>query len=91
LHVLRVYQYAARGTKAIVEDDRSGAVFDAWFWWTRVQPGETVAVHADFGWGPHTQRDNVLYVGDASGTVGVLDVLPAGTAAAAARHLGRTR
>ncbi|MDT3441636.1 MULTISPECIES: hypothetical protein [unclassified Pseudofrankia] len=89
VHVLQVYQYAARGTKAIVRDDASGYAFDAWFWWARVGPGQAVAVHAGAGWGPHTQRDNVLYVGQENGASGVLEILPAGIVARAARHAGR--
>jgi hypothetical protein len=87
VHVQQVYQHATRGTKAIVRDDASGYVSDAWFWWARVAPGQAVAVYASRGWGPHTGRDNVLYVGrEENRTSGVLEILLSGTVARAARH-----
>jgi hypothetical protein len=87
VHVQQVYQYAQRGTKAIVRDDASGYVSDAWFWWERVAPGQAVAVHASRGWGPHTGRNNVLYVGQEGNRIsGVLEILSSGTVARAGRH-----
>jgi hypothetical protein len=86
LEVDHVYQQARRGTKAIVRHDNFGSYRDAWFWWARVQPGQMVLVHATNGWGPHTGRDNVLYVGGERTGAGVLEVVDPRTLAAARRH-----
>ncbi|MDP7703701.1 MULTISPECIES: hypothetical protein [unclassified Mycobacterium] len=69
LHMLcieKVYQHAHRGSKAIVfiYGENAGARRDAWFWWTQVQQGSVVAAYLSEGWGPHTNRDHVLYIGD---------------------------
>jgi hypothetical protein len=65
LYVQTVYQHAHRGSKALVSiyRDPTSASRDAWFWWHQVQPGSVVAVHLNQGWGPHTCRDDVLYIG----------------------------
>lgn len=66
LYVQNVYQHAQRGSKAMVSiyGDHPGVSRDAWFWWEQVQRGSVVAVNLSQGWGPHTQRDDVLYIGD---------------------------
>jgi hypothetical protein len=65
LYIQRVYQRAQTGSKAYVSvyNDPTSAVRDAWFWWTQVQQGSVVAVQPSEGWGPHTGRDDVLFVG----------------------------
>lgn len=66
LYVQNVYQHAQRGSKAMVSiyGDATGISRDAWFWWDQVQRGSVVAVSHSQGWGPHTNRDNVLYIGN---------------------------
>lgn len=65
LHVHNVYQRAHRGSKALMSiyGDTTSTSRDAWFWWHHVQPGSVIAVHHNQGWGPHSQRDDVLYIG----------------------------
>jgi len=56
-----------RGSKAHVSiyADSTSAVRDSWFWWHHVQPGSVVAVSGlGEGWGPHTRKDDVLFIGD---------------------------
>jgi hypothetical protein len=67
LYVHSVYKHGNRGSKAHVSiyGDTASASRDSWFWWHQVQPGSVVAVSGlSQGWGPHTRRDDVLYVGD---------------------------
>ena len=66
LYIQNVYQHAHRGSKAMVSiyGDAVGASRDAWFWWENVQRGSVVAVGLSEGWGPHTRRDDVLYIGN---------------------------
>jgi hypothetical protein len=66
LYIQNVYQRAHRGSKAMVSiyGDALGASRDAWFWWELVQRGSVVAVNLGEGWGPHTRRDDVLYIGN---------------------------
>jgi len=67
LHIHSVYMHGNRGSKALVSiyGDAHGARRDSWFWWHQVQPGSVVAVSGlSEGWGPHTDRDDVLYIGD---------------------------
>jgi hypothetical protein len=66
LYIEDVYQHAHRGSKAMVSiyGDGAGVSRDAWFWWEHVRRGSVVAVRLSQGWGPHTRRDDVLYVGN---------------------------
>jgi hypothetical protein len=66
LFIHDVYRRAQTGSKAHVSiyNDHSGATRDAWFWRTQVRKGSVVAVRLDEGWGPHTQRDDVLFIGN---------------------------
>jgi hypothetical protein len=91
VHVLSVYQQARRGTKAFVKNDATGAVRDAWFWWSRIKPGEILLVEASSGWGPHSGRTDVLYVGGEHRGRGISQGLPSGTAKRARRHEARAR
>ena len=75
VHVVRVYQIARRGTKAVVEMDSNGRTRDAWFWYGRVARGQCHLVSASSGYGPHTNCDNVLYIGHEGGTHGILQTL----------------
>lgn len=67
LYVHSVYKHGNRGSKAHVSvyGDSTRVSRDSWFWWHQVQPGSVVAVSGlSQGWGPHTCRDDVLYIGD---------------------------
>lgn len=84
-----VYQEGRRGTKAVVYLERTGEHRDAWFWWSRVRPGEIAAVEASTGYGPHTPRDDVLYVGTERTGTGIHYIMSARMAKRAGRHLKR--
>lgn len=88
LHVGDVVQVTRRETKAWVTVDASGDRFDSWFWNAQVTKGQTVLASVSGGYGAHTQRDHILYVGR-EGVTGVHEVLPAGTRASAERHFRR--
>ena len=90
LEVLHVYQVARRGTKAVVQPYRGSWQRDAWFWWARVAPGSVVAVASSIGYGPHTHRDNVIYVGTREGGSGIRAALAGKTLKYAKRHRKRT-
>lgn len=62
---------------------------DAWFWWSRVEPDEIAAVEASTGYGPHTPREDVLYIGDERTGSGIQHVMSAHDAKRAERHLKR--
>ncbi|MBV0917947.1 hypothetical protein [Mycobacteroides chelonae] len=83
------YQHARQGSKALVYIYGAPAFKrDAWFWWEQVTKGSIVAVQAAQGWGPHTRRDNVLYIGGGpSHRSGVHAAIDAKTLARARRHL----
>ncbi|MCV6990797.1 hypothetical protein H7I87_18765 [Mycobacterium timonense] len=89
LYVQNVYQHARRGSKAIVSiyGDAAGASRDAWFWGEQVQAGSVVAVSLNQGWGPHTNRDDVLYIGN--GTPGVYATFGARELVKVQRHFHR--
>lgn len=81
-----VYQRARRGTKAPVLVERTGQQHDAWFWWSRVSSGQMAAVQFSEGWGPHTHRDGVLYVGHKETGHGIYELLSAQEVKRASRH-----
>ncbi|MFE3796485.1 hypothetical protein [Nocardia tengchongensis] len=86
----QVYQVSANGTKAFVRLDGTPWARDSWFWhWHGLIPGSVYAVYSSQGWGPHTQRHDVLYIGSDDSGHGVMEVIDARTCAAAHRHLGR--
>jgi hypothetical protein len=85
-----VYQYARRGTKAIVRLDRTGEQRDAWFWWSRVRPGQMAGVQVSTGWGPHSERDGVLYVGGEHTGSGIHQLMSSRDVNRARRHYERT-
>lgn len=58
---------------------------DAFFWRTQVAPGAVVAVKLSEGWGPHTRRDDVLFIGSQD-RAGVHATLDAATVRRAQRH-----
>jgi hypothetical protein len=74
LYVMGVYQHAHRGSKALVGVNGDQQVIDAWFWWHQVHPGELVFVRLSVGWGTHTSREGVHYIGGREGGSGVLAV-----------------
>lgn len=71
LMILQVYQQSRRGMKVYVQLDGQPWTRDAFFWWVIVTAGSMVLVRASTGWGPHTNRDDVLWIGSKN--------LPAGT------------
>lgn len=81
-----VYQYARNGTKAVINIQGEPYDRDAWFWWTTVDSGSALAVSLSTGYGPHTHRDGVVYVGSQYGGTGVYDRLSAKTLVRANRH-----
>lgn len=92
LYVQNVYQHAQRGSKAMVSiyGDTTGTSRDAWFWWEQVQHGSVVAVSHSQGWGPHTNRDGVLYIGNqATGQSGVYATFGSKELVRAQRHYRR--
>jgi hypothetical protein len=92
LRIEKVQQYfKGRGSKAwVTKADRSGRARDAWFWWANVQEGSVVAVSVTEGWGPHTQRDDVLYIGsEIPKRNGIYATLDAGTVKRAQRYQER--
>lgn len=72
--VLRVYQVARRGSKAVLLFP-GGQQVDAWFWWFTVTPGSFVMIAPAVGYGSHTHRDGVHYVGSKDGGHGVAAVM----------------
>jgi hypothetical protein len=84
-----VYQHARRGTKAVVRLDSTGEQRDAWFWWSRVRPGQMAAVQVSTGWGPHTQRDGVLYVGGEQAGSAIHELMSSRDVIRAGRHYER--
>ncbi|WP_229481855.1 hypothetical protein [Mycolicibacterium mageritense] len=92
LYIEDVYQHASRGSKAYVSiyGDTSGIKRDAWFWWTQVHKGSVVAVRPTIGWGPHSGREDVLYIGTgAKRQSGVYGLVDAKTLTRACRCLSR--
>lgn len=77
LYVQRIYKRQPNGCKAQVSiyGDSESTLRDAWFWRTQVAPGSVVAVNVSEGWGPHTRRDDVLFIGsqDRPGVHATLD------------------
>lgn len=84
--VVEVYQLAHHGTKALVILHGEPLFRDAWFWWDRVRAGTTVAVALSSGYGPHTHRDGVIYIGGQESGSGVYDSVSARTLRHAQRH-----
>ena len=79
LYVQKVYErHPKKGCKARVSiyGEPGSTWRDAWFWHHQVQPGSVVAVVASQGWGSHTRRDDVLFIGskDRPGVHASLDV-----------------
>lgn len=82
--VVRVYQRARRGSKAIIEwADKSRQ--DAWFYTWYPSQGSYVVIVGRVGYGPHNGDPNVVYV-DQNGVIGSA---PAETPAAWRRHRAR--
>jgi hypothetical protein len=84
---------AAQRNQAFIELDRvPGWTRDAFFWWMHsIHPGQMLSVHMSQGWGPHTQRSDVLWIGsehDLAGT-GIGGAVPAADVRRWARHHAR--
>lgn len=86
VHVVDVYQLARNGTKAVITIYGDHQARDAWFWWDRVETGATLAVAFSAGYGPHSDRDGVVFVGGEATGSGVHDRLSSKTLARAQRH-----
>lgn len=87
LYVQRVYKRHPNGCKAQVSiyGDNGSTMRDAWFWRTQVAPGSVVAGTVSEGWGPHTRRSDVLFIGSQD-LPGVYATLDAATVRRAQRH-----
>ncbi|MER6971117.1 hypothetical protein ABT304_08695 [Nocardioides sp. NPDC000445] len=86
VHVVDVYQLAPNGTKAVITVYGDPQARDAWFWWDRVDVGTTLAVAFSSGYGPHSHRDDVIFVGSKMTGSGVYDRLSSRTLDRAQRH-----
>ena len=93
LYIHDVYEDWDRGSKAHVSiyGDPSSGIRDSWFWWHHVQPKSVVAVNRiGEGWGAHTGKDGVLYIGDEHAhRSGVQATFAAAELARARRHWSR--
>lgn len=89
--ILQVYQRVKRGTKAYVQLDGQPWTRDAFFWWVDITAGSMVLVHASTGWGPHTNRDDVLWIGseDLPAGAGIFAVIASGDLKRWKRHYRR--
>lgn len=76
VRVLQVYQVARKGTKCVIEHARGGTQ-DAWFWSFRPRRGSVLIVRSSSGYGLHTNRAHVMYVGSRNTGHGVLECIPA--------------
>lgn len=88
--VVDVYQVARRGTKAVVTIHGLGRRRDAWLWWDRVAVGSMLVVRFAIGYGPHTNREDVLYIGSRDSGSGICARISAKTVEHARRHFDRT-
>lgn len=86
VHIVDVYEVARNGTKAVITVYGSPRAHDAWFWWDNVAVGTTLAVALSTGYGPHTHRDGVIFVGGQTTGSGVYDRLGPRVLARAQRH-----
>ena len=76
VRVVRVTHKARLGTKAIVRH-RDGGTQDAWVWGLpHVRRGGALLVRARTGYGPHTYRDHVLYIGTRNAGGGIIGSIP---------------
>ena len=90
LRIVNVYQRAARGSKAVVQVCGQDNVVDTWFWWYWAEPGSLVSVLPEVGWGPHTARSGVHYVGHEHAAVhSILGYVPSQDVIRADRHARR--
>lgn len=69
--VVRVYQYARNGSKAIITRPDRGAQQDTWFADWHAPVGVYVLIRGSTGYGPHNSNPNVFYVSQ-GGVVGVV-------------------
>ena len=86
VHVVDAYQIARNGTKAVITVYGDHRARDAWFWWERVETGTTLAVTFSSGYGPHSHRDGVIFIGDQAYGSGVHHRLSSKVLARAQRH-----
>jgi len=62
VRVVKVYQKARRGTKAIVVHEDDGRPQDTWFERMRPRVGSYYLVQRCSAWGPHNSNPDTLYV-----------------------------
>jgi hypothetical protein len=92
VHVRSVYQRARSGTKAVIVVEGFPGTRDAWFWHSRaIAVSQVLAVSLGIGYGPHTNREGVVYIGQRGTSTGVRAVLPGSVVAAASRHYERVQ
>lgn len=89
--ILQIYQRVKRGTKAYVQLDGQPWTRDAFFWHMDITAGSMVLVQTSTGWGPHTNRDDVLWIGskDLPAGSGIFAVIAAGDLKRWSRHYRR--
>ncbi|MFK4299627.1 hypothetical protein ABH924_004812 [Arthrobacter sp. GAS37] len=75
VRIRTIYQVAQRGTKCLVENE-DGSIQDVWFWFYFPHIGQVLVVDGGTGYGQHTHRDGVLYIGSHSGQHGVHGQIP---------------
>lgn len=85
VQVAQVYQWARRGTKAVIVWLETGYRQDSWFEGSRPLPGSILLVRGSTGWGPHNRNPHVFYVQPDQ----VLRMMPPETSSALARHQRR--
>lgn len=86
VHVVDVYLLDRTGTKAVITVIGTPEERDAWFWWDRVEIGTTLAVAFSSGYGPHTGRGDVIFIGGQATGSGVHDRLSPKILDRAQRH-----
>ena len=85
--VTGIQQDGRRGMKAWISLDPAGEIRDSFFWHVHdLSVGDVVVIRSSVGFGPHTRRDDVIFIGSERGGPGVLDRIPARTVQRAARH-----
>jgi hypothetical protein len=85
------YQPCHQGTKAYVYVDGEAERRDAFFWHTQVHVGALYVVSFSAGYGPHSGRYNVLYIGERHQEPPIVAYFTARQVARYCRHNDRLR
>jgi hypothetical protein len=92
VHVRSVYQRGRGGAKAWIVFEGFSELRDSWFWHSPgIAAGQVLAVTPQIGYGPHTRREGVVFIGDKWQGTGIRAALPAHVVKAADRHHERAR